>query len=128
MSPGSSSGSCFFVEDSLPLLVLFGAGRVLRYFTGLNGWDWLCELMMVSQMMAWDGGASGDKLVEGYVAEIQTNNCFVFQLKSDVKSTSRLIIETSHALLGWRTANLRQGRILCGHILLSLASSNLVVP
>lgn len=41
---------------------------------------------MVSQMIAWEGGALDEVLVEGYVAVIQTNSCLVFQLKSEVKS------------------------------------------
>ena len=42
--------------------------------------------MIVSQMMAWDGGALEEVLEEGYVAVTQTNICLVFQLKREVKS------------------------------------------
>ncbi len=60
-----------------------GEGGLVKNCSGLKGCDWLSELMMVSQMTAWDNDdASGD----GYVATIQTNNCFVFQLKREVKS------------------------------------------
>ena len=60
----------------------------MAYNRGLNGCDWLCELMMVSHITAWERGVLGEGFEEGYVAVIQTNNCFVFQLKSDVKSSS----------------------------------------
>jgi len=56
------------------------------YRNGLKGCDWLWELMIVSQITASDGGTADEPLREGYVAVIQTNNCFVFQLNSDVKS------------------------------------------
>ena len=50
--PGSSSGSCFFV-DGLALLDFFeGVVAVLNNCIGLKGWDWLREFMIVSQMMA----------------------------------------------------------------------------
>ena len=42
--------------------------------------------MIVSQMMAWDGGALEEVLEEGYVAVTQTKICLVFQLKREVKS------------------------------------------
>ena len=49
--PGCNSGSCFFVVvDFLDFLV--GVGAFLNSSNGLKGWDWLCELMMVSQMIA----------------------------------------------------------------------------
>ncbi len=41
--------------------------------------------MMVSQMMAWEGGAIGD-LLEGHVAWMYTKSCLVFQLKREEKS------------------------------------------
>ena len=42
---------------------------------------------MVSQMMAWEGGAVGEDEDEGYVATTQTKSCLVFQLNREVKST-----------------------------------------
>ncbi len=65
-----------------------GAGEGLMNCNGLmeRDWDWLCELMMVSQITAWEGGEVGDVFEEGYVAVIHTKSCLVFQLKSEVKS------------------------------------------
>jgi hypothetical protein len=42
--------------------------------------------MIVSQIMACDGGVAGEGESEGHVARIYTNSCFVFQLKREVKS------------------------------------------
>lgn len=87
MIPGFNSGSGFFADCFLDLLVFFaGGGADFRSCKGLNGFDWLWELMMVSHMTAWDEGEVEDELEDGYVAVIQTNSCLVFQLKSDVKS------------------------------------------
>lgn len=41
---------------------------------------------MVSQMTACDGGIPEEGELEGHVARMYTNNCFVFQLKRDEKS------------------------------------------
>ncbi len=83
--PGSiASDSCILVgKNFFPLPDFFGGGG-----EGLKrrDWDWLRELMMVSQITAWDGGEGEDVLEEGYVAVIHTKSCFVFQLKSEVKS------------------------------------------
>ncbi len=48
---------------------------------------------MVSQIIAWEGGAVGEAVDEGYVARTQTKSCLVFQLKRDEKSISCSVIE-----------------------------------
>ena len=48
--------------------------------------------MMISQMIAWEGGAEGEDVDEGYVATTQTNSCLVFQLKREEKSTGRSVV------------------------------------
>lgn len=59
---------------------------------------------MVSQMMAWEGGDEDEEvLVEGQVARMYTKSCFVFQLKSDVKSV------TESSQTRFRTENERGG-------------------
>lgn len=60
----------------------------------MNGRDWLSELMMVSQIIAWEGGAVGEGVDEGYVARTQTKSCLVFQLKREVKSVGHLEIKS----------------------------------
>lgn len=96
MIPGSGSDSFnFFAFSSAACLdfeSFLGAAEVLKYlltyWIGLKGCCWECELMIVSQMTASDMGGSREvALLEGYVAVIQTKSCFVFQLKSDVKSS-----------------------------------------
>ena len=52
--PGSGSNSCFFTDCFLALLDLLGGGDLVNSCSGLRGFDWLWELMMVSQMTAWD--------------------------------------------------------------------------
>ena len=85
--PGSGSTSRFFADCFLPLLDFSGAGDLVINCSGLKGCDWLRELIMVSQMTALD---KDDESGDGYVATIQTNSCFVFQLKREVKSTKSL--------------------------------------
>lgn len=59
--PGSGSSSCFFADCFLALLDFFAGGGLVNNCSGLKGCDWLWELMMVSQMTAWDkDDASGD--------------------------------------------------------------------
>ena len=59
------------------------------YLRGLKGCNWLLEFMIVSHMMACDAGREvAEVLVDRYVAVIHTKSCFVFQLKSDVKSVN----------------------------------------
>lgn len=59
--PGSGSTSCFVTDCFLALLDFLGAGGLVKNCSGLKGCDWLWELMMVSQMTAWDNDdASGD--------------------------------------------------------------------
>ncbi len=48
--------------------------------------------MIISQMIAWAGGAEGEDTDEGYVATIQTKSCLVFQLKREEKSTGRSVV------------------------------------
>lgn len=54
MMPGSGSTSCFFADCFLALLDFLGGGDLVNSCSGLKGCDWLLELMMVSQMTAWD--------------------------------------------------------------------------
>ena len=59
--PGSEATSCFFAACFLALLEFFVEGDVVRNWRGLKGCDWLRELMMISQMTAWDkDDESGD--------------------------------------------------------------------
>ena len=59
--PGSGSTSRFFIDCFLLLLDFSGAGDLLINCSGLKGWDWLRELIMVSQMTALDkDDESGD--------------------------------------------------------------------
>ena len=52
--PGSGSASGFFADDFFALLDFLGGGGLVNNCKGLKGWVWLWELMMVSQMTAWD--------------------------------------------------------------------------
>ena len=59
--PGSEANSCFLVSCFLALLDFFGEGDAVISWSGLRGCNWLRELMMISQMTAWDkDDASGD--------------------------------------------------------------------
>ena len=81
--PGSGPTPSGFPGCFLALLDFFGGGDLVTNCSGLKGCDWLWELMMVSQMTAWDNDDVSD---DGYFATTQTNSCFVFQLKREVKS------------------------------------------
>ncbi len=83
--PGMVSCS-FFGDDFLDLADFFeGFPARPSNFRGLSGGVWEWELMMVSQMIACEGGARDD-LLEGQVAWMYTKSCLVFQLKREEKS------------------------------------------
>ena len=54
MTPGSRSTSCFFSDCFLALLDFLGGGDLVNKCSGLKGCVWLWDLMIVSQMTAWD--------------------------------------------------------------------------
>lgn len=59
--PGSGSTSGFFTDCFLALLDFVGEGDLVNNCSGLKGCNWFWELMMESQMTAWDKeDASGD--------------------------------------------------------------------
>ena len=59
--PGSGSTSWFFADCFFVLVVFLRGADFVNSFIGLKGCDWLWELMMVSQMTAWDKeDASGE--------------------------------------------------------------------
>lgn len=85
--PGIGSSDVAVYEDRLDLGVFFeGLSGARNKARGLSGWLWLWELMMVSQIMACEGGIENEELLEGHVARMYTNTCLVFQLKSEEKS------------------------------------------
>ena len=91
--PGSSSASCFFANDFALPDFFEGVGALLSNCSGLRGCDWLRESIIVSQMIAEDGGPLDEVLVEGYVAATQTKTCLVFQLKREVRSVKFSIMD-----------------------------------